>query len=314
VQKRPIVVDIDNHRYVLPLNLTYCDIQARVSVVAQVDAERILFTNLGQIMLPSEYPFVSTFPQSREFSYPILNRPVTVCSISRYHALSFVFVSSLFVRESTIPVWVPQNKSAAQIAKILPKFLPACTIHHRMIIQCSRGTAKAIVKLFLPNDQIRDKYFRMDLVRWEVPRDKWRTIELLRAQQPFSLEVRRVSSRQCEEFVGVSRLLTVQKHFTVRNIAIKMAKLDNTNVKNLNVDVFLFTSERSTFQQDLELNDNLCERLELFVQKLIIPKERICIGIWGRNEGSIVRMNREAKSSQRSSVDIHRLVAGNKPS
>jgi hypothetical protein len=76
----------------------------------------------------------------------------------------------------------------------------------------------------------------MDLVRYEIPRDKWRTRQLLDAAQPFCVEVRYVSSRTREKFLGVSRLVTVAK---------KMAKVDSTcTAASPAVDGFLFTSER----------------------------------------------------------------------
>jgi hypothetical protein len=309
-----IALDISGRRYVLPLNFTYSEVQARLVAVANADPERILLMNSAHVMLPAEYPFVATFPHGGQISFQILNRPVTVCSISLYHPLSFVFVSPLFVRDHPLPVWVHLNSSVARIAKVLPKYIPELTMDNRMTLQCSRGTAKAIVKPFLAAYHVRDKCIRIDLIRHEVARDRWRIAELLRAQQPFSVEVRNVGSRECTEFLGVSRLLTVRSKSTAREIAAKMAKLDNIySSSNLNVDVFLFSNERAALQKDVALRELLFDAFAEFVRKLIIPKERICIGVMVKDAVHIARIAPRPQRSHSSSMELHRLVAGEAP-
>jgi hypothetical protein len=307
----PLTLDISGSRYVLALNLTYSEVQTRVSAVANAAPERILLMNSDNVMTPSEYPYVSTFPHAGHFSFQILNRPATVCSIALYHPLSFVFISPLFVREHPLPVWVPQNSSVHRIAKIIPKYIPELKMDHRMTLQCSRGTAKAITKPFVPTYHVRDTYIRLDLIRHEVARDRWRTAELLKAQQPFSVEVRHIRSRSCDEFLGVSRLLTIRKHLTVREIAAKMAKLDNTySSTNLSVDVFLFSNERPALQQDLALGDVLFEAFPVFLEKLTIPNERICIGVMVKDAVDLVQIQKGIPRSQSSHMELYRLITG----
>jgi hypothetical protein len=267
-------------------------------------------------MPPTEYPYVFAFPHGGQFAYQVLNPPVTACSLALYTPLSFVFVCDAFVHERKEPVWVKRGVTASRLAEVLLRFIPGRKLEPPFIVQCSRGTRNAIVKPFLPTSQVRDPAIRLDLLRYEVPRDKWRTRQLLDGGQPFSVEVRYVASRTHEEFLGVSRLVTVTKNSTTRKIAVKMAKVENTfTVASLVVDAFLFTSERWAVKKDVGSDICLFPAFAEFLRELTIPKERICIGLVVHDAVSRVQIEkpRTLTRSNSSAGDLHRLIAGEAP-
>jgi hypothetical protein len=260
-------------------------------------------------MTPRDYPFVSTFPHGGQFSYQLLNGEPTVRSISFYTPVTFVLVSPLFVRDQKLPIWLKHGADVKDLLDRIPRVISEIRVGGKFSLICSRGTAPAITKVLSNTHRLRQEPLRVDLIRYEIPVTKWNLISVLSCGQSMSIEVRYSATKAADRFYGVSRILSITKMSTVRDIAGKLAQLEKTySSPEWNPDVFLFVCEKPKIQQKVEIDANLFEALKVFAVKLTVPKQRVCLGLMPTDP--LVLGKIQEKTMRRSSSGFFHLKEG----
>jgi hypothetical protein len=243
-------------------------------------------------MTPREYATVKTFPHGRRLSYQVLNGQATVCSLCLYIPISFLFVSPMFVFQPKMLVWLDAEVTAEKLLMDLPaRLVPELRRGHKLTLQCSRGRAGAIEKVYANAYQLRAEPIRVDVVRYQFPTEKWQFLSLLNWKLPMSIEVRYPKSRALDEFIGVSRIVSVTQTSTFRDIRRVLARLQQTYLSE-DMDAFLFATKKVKLQADLGLDANLYDEMKAFVAKFSFPRQRVCIGLVPHDALVMMRIQR----------------------
>jgi hypothetical protein len=94
----------------------------------------------------------------------------------------------------------------------------------------------------------------------------------------MSIEVRSPKSRSLEEFISVSRVVSITQTSTFLHIRRVLARLQQTHLSE-DMDAFLFATKKVKHQGDLDLDANLYDAMKAFLTKLSFPRGRVCSGL-----------------------------------
>jgi hypothetical protein len=289
---RPVNLDMSGIRMVLPVTASYFDVQKRIAATTGAQPAKILLMYDDVPMTPREYATVKTFPHGRPMSYQVLNGQATVCSLCLYIPISFLFVSPMFVFQPKTPVWLEVEVTAEKLLLDLPaRLVPELRRGRRLTLQCSRGRAGAIEKVCANSYQLRAEPIRVDVVRYQFPTEKWQLLYLLDRKLPMSIELRFPKSRALDQFIGVSRVVSITLTSTFRDIRRVLARLQQTYLSE-DMDAFLFATKKVKLQADLGLDANLYDEMKAFITKFSFPRQRVCIGLVAHDALVMMRIQR----------------------
>ncbi|KAH0794464.1 Clan CA, family C19, ubiquitin hydrolase-like cysteine peptidase [Histomonas meleagridis] len=264
-------------RISMPYDATFSDVQARIALENGVPPEKILLTYNSSIMKPHKFPIISSFP-STSLSYQILNDNATASSISLFSSLRIIFVSDHYIQEQKNPIFLSKGFTCEDLINEIPHIFPIINITDKIRFQCSVGSKTSITKVLPSKYRIKTPVVRVDIVRYEIPRDKWRLVSLIENNSPMSIEVRCTSDRNSDQYEGVSRIVSLKKNISARTVVNKVMRLNRLSSEKP-VKVFLFASEKTKLRYDFNIDDNVYEALAIFAKKLTLPKQRACFGI-----------------------------------
>jgi hypothetical protein len=262
-------------------------------VISGVKPQQVLILNDETPLVPSEFPYVSDFPRTGVFDFQILEDHITAWSISMYQPVTFVFVSLIFVKEQKIPIWLPDNLTCGELCLRLPKIIRELRLDNKMSLLVSRGMKSKIVKPRTETSRLRSEEIRIDVLRYELPKNKWRLRALITSRSPISVEVRYAKSRGVDNFEGVSCVLGITKDSKMRDVANQMTTFRRSFLaKGANLVAFFFASEKPKIHVSVDLNANIYEELEKFLDELTAPKQRVCIGLMVRDPLIVLRIKK----------------------
>ena len=297
--KAPLNIAIGGVRLSCQLSLSYSDIQSRLAVLVSAKPERILLLHDNQPLIPDEYPYVSRFPHTGIFSYQLLTGDATGCSISLYVPVTFTLVWTGMVKDHLRPIWMHKGATCGDFTQTIPQRLAEIRLHDKYSLQCSKGNRSAINKLYSNSRELENGHVRVDLIRYELPKNKWRIRSMLNAGVPMSIEVRFPSQRTADSFVGTSRVISISKNTTTQDVMERMSKIDPTlELKQEPIDFFLFASNKPKLQYDLAPDENMYQALDKFLGNMTVPSQRIIIGIIAHDP--LVKMRLEQGNIKRS--------------
>lgn len=295
----PLNIAIAGMKLSCPLNWSYSDVQSRLAVHVSAKPEKILLLNDNQPLIPEEYPYVSRFPHTGVFSYQILSGDATGCSISLYVPITFTFIWTGMVKDHVRPIWLEKGSTCGDFAHSLPRHMSELSFHDKYILQCSKGDKTAISKLYSPNRVLEKGHIRVDLIRYELPKNKWRLRSMLSAEVPMSIEVRFPKDKSAEFFVGTSRVISISKNTVTHDIMRRMSHINPSLDSNESpMDLFLFASSKPKLQYDLGHDENVYSALTQFLTNMTIPNQRVVIGVIAHD--CLVKMRLEKGNIKRS--------------
>ena len=220
--KKNITLEIGFHRFVFPVNATYADVQKMLAIIFDMPPWRSLVLDKMQPMLPSQYPYIISFPKT-ELTYQKLKDPVTACSIKLFTPITMICIAPNYAQQWKQPVWIRKGTTGPELISIIPKYFTP-HIKEKTRILCSIGKLEEIEYVIKKGDSPRKQCVRFDLIRYEVPYLRSKLKVMLKENKPIGIEVRFAESVQSFSFQGTSRIITVEKHMNVKDIWTKMVK------------------------------------------------------------------------------------------
>lgn len=299
-------LNISGYKMSFQRKASYSDVQTKLSVVLNQSPEKIILLRNKEPMKPLRYPYVSCFPSNdQNLEYQILTGKETACSISLYTPINFIFVSSLnknqhiyynnnkesvFVRRKNssivrtkMPIWLKKKCTCKDIINVASKNIVDFKMYNinKMFAMCSKGFENFIIKPLSDNYMPHKTPLRIDIVRYDLPANKWILKTKLNSDEPMSIEVRMTKNLNSEKFLGTARLVAINKDTTVNEVVTNIKKLNCiiSDVDITEIKTILFAIQKVSIQQPLDLNDNLYEKLNEFVNQFTFPKMRACIAI-----------------------------------
>ena len=90
------------------------------------------------------------------------------------------------------------------------------------------------------------------------------------------IEVRFSTNHFLHQFESISRLIPINNNSITSDIIEKYLRLNHFNIQK-SIKALLFANEKIKLQYELDINSNIYESLNIFIKKLTLPKQRICV-------------------------------------
>ena len=282
-----ITVNVNSIPYKMMPSSTYADLQQRVALDMNAAPISVIFFSQTIPMKPLRYPFISTFPAN--VTAIILPTGITARSISLYIGLSAVLMYPSYVRQLTEPLWIPKGCDVSDVIDIVLKNHSDLRINDKLKVQYSKGTSLAIEKVLHSTDNPKKGNARFDVVRYEVPSTRSRFKELLATEQPFTIEVRMMKNGA---FFGSSRLLSVTKTTTLRDIGRKMLRISDSTADTFSG--YIYIAEKTKITENISIDGIVFDAMNVIAQKFTTLKQRIVLAIVVDDsfDGSRIRLSR----------------------
>ena len=274
------------HRLGFPSDATYADVQKRLAMVFDIHPWRILVLHNNQPMIPHQYPYANLFPRTG-LTYQVLKDPVTACSIKLFTPITMICISPSCIQKHNEPVWVRKSTTTSkELIAMLPKFFSPKTTERTKIL-CSIGKEEAIEYVLKPRDSPKKQCVRFDVIRYEVPFLRSRLKTMLKRGISMGIEVRFASSMASFSFEGTSRIISVTKTMTTKDIWQKMGSSTMDHPKQS----FAFVSEKPKIRIELLPEDNIFKVFYKFVNKMTKDLQRLCIAFVSTNPMMVSKKN-----------------------
>ena len=270
-----IQLSINSFKLSFPRTATYSEVQAKLSLILSEKPEKILLMHNSTIFKPWKYPYISTVPQLT-LSYQILGTKATAISISLYSSINLMIISDHFLRKRAQSIFIKKGFTCKDCVETIPYEFFDIILPVKMKYQCSIGTESSIKKFLSLNYHPKNNFIRIDLIRYEIPFDKWRLLEMLKEGCPMCIEVRCSTNHFLQQFESISRLIPINKNSITSDIIEKYLRLNHFNIQK-SIKALLFANEKIKLQYELDINSNIYESLNIFIKKLTLPKQRICV-------------------------------------
>ena len=268
----PITITVNETPLNMAPNQTYADLQQRIALMMNTSPAQIIFFNQSIPMKPDRYPYVIMFPlHVSAFKLPI---NITARSISLFTALKAVLMYPSSVRELKNPIWVPKNGTYDDVVKTVLRMYPDFRVNDRLKVLYTKGTSFCIEKVLHVADSPKKGNARFDVVRYEVPSLRSRFRDMLSQGTPMTIEVRLVKN---QTFYSYSRLLSVTKTTTLREIGRKMLRISNIPINTYTG--YLFLAEKAKITEPLEIDEILFTAMTRMIPKFTAAKQRISLAI-----------------------------------
>ncbi|OHT07934.1 Clan CA, family C19, ubiquitin hydrolase-like cysteine peptidase [Tritrichomonas foetus] len=278
--KKNITLKFDVHRFSFVSDSTYADVQKRLAIFYDIQPWRILVLHKMQPMIPHQYPYVNTFPRT-DLTYQALKDPVTACSIKLFTPVTMICVAPTCTQQHLQPVWVRKGTTSAELISMLPKFFTPKTSERTKIL-CSIGKLEAIESVLKAGDSPRKQCVRYDVIRYEVPFLRSRLKTMLKKGLSMGIEVRFASSMKSFSFEGTSRIISITKTMTLRDVWQKMMNICGSSMEQPK-QAFVFISEKSKIRIEILPDEVVFECLLKFVNKMTKEVQRLCIALVSDN-------------------------------
>lgn len=302
----PKTLNISGYKMTFKRDSSYSDVQTKLAVALNQSPEKIILLKNKEPLKPLKYPYVSYFPlNDSKLEYQVLSGSATACSVSLYTPVTFIFVSNLsknqrsysfssedpiFVRlknspviRTKMPIWLKKNCCCKDIIEVASKEIFDFKLNkfNKLKPLCSKGFENFILKPLSEIYMPKKVPIRMDLVRFDVPANKWQFKTMLSASSPMSIEVRMTNNLNSEKFEGIARWIPINKDSTTRELILNVKKL---NLVLADVDIekikaVLFVCQKVSLQEPLLIDDNLYVKLNDLVANFTIPKMRACVAL-----------------------------------
>lgn len=279
--KKNVTLEIGFHRFVFPIDATYADVQKMLAIIFDIPPWRILVLHKMQPMLPSQYPYIISFPKT-ELSYQKLKDPVTACSIKLFTPITMICIAPNYTQQWQQPVWIRKGTSIPELFSIFPKYFTP-HIKEKTKILCSIGKLEAIEYVIKKGDSPRKQCVRFDLIRYEVPYLRSDLKVILKEKRPMGIEIRFAESVNSFTFQGTSRIISTEKQMTVKDIWSKMMKASSNMASDPPKQAFVFVSEKPKIRQIIGPDDNVFEIFHKFLNKMTKDQQRLCIALVSDN-------------------------------
>lgn len=274
-----VVLKFNMIRFVMNPSATYSDVQLKLSTFISEDPSKILLLSNNEPMLPSNIPFVKSFPSKSQFSYQILSTHVTVCSISLYTPITILFVSHQYVQQLSLPVWIRKGTNCKQIVDIVLKILKRQDSMSKFEYICSRGTGSKIEMFLDPRASPKKECIRIDTIRDknEVPANRARLRSLMKASKNVCIEVRFTHNITSGDFQGISRILAITPKTTCLELCEKMKSMNRSTMMDQPKSAYLFVHEKKKISLPVQMDDVLYPILKQLATKMTRNEQRACI-------------------------------------
>ena len=268
----PITITINE----IPLNVspyqTYSELQQRIALMKNTSPTQIIFFNQQIPMKPDRYPYAIMFPH--KVSAFVLPQNITARSISLFTALKTVLMYPSYAEELENPIWVPKNGSYDDVIKTVLRMNTKFRVNEKLKVLYSKGTAFCIKKVLHVSDSPKKGNARFDIVRYEVPSIRSRFKDMLEHETPMTIEVRLVKN---QTFYEHSRLLSVTKTTTLRDIGRTMLRISKIPIDTYTG--YLFLAEKTKITEQVELDETIFSAMNRLIPRFTAAKQRICLAI-----------------------------------
>lgn len=310
--RKDITLEINYHRFVFPIDATYADVQKMLAIHFNVSPGRILVLHKNEPMIPSQYPYVISFPRT-ELTYQEVKDPVTVCSIKLFTPITMICVAPNYSQQYLQPVWIRKGTSANELTQLVTKYFTP-HIKEKTKILCSIGKLEAIESIIKEGDSPRKQCVRFDIVRYEVPYLRSKLKGMLKAGVPIGIEMRFAETVNSFSFEGTSRIVSVTKETLAKDLWSKIVKVSSTLSMDQPKQAFVFISEKPKIRQEINQDDVIFDILKTFLNRMTKDLQRLCIALVSDNpmivakpKSAIVRslsgiINQKAAEKQKNSI------------
>lgn len=254
----------------------YSEIQKEIANMAEEMPQKIIFFNDNEPMKIKHYQYANTFPKN-DLSYQVLLGSVTACSLSMFTPLTFVLVTTRYVRQLNMPIWYKKGVTCSDLSKSAAHHFQELKVFKKMTLLCSRGDSTIIRKVLRNSYCPKNEKIRLDLIRYEIPTNRRRLNEMINSKLPMSMEVRLTTDNTLTTYVGTSRLISITKQMTGRDIINKMKNYQL--IQGIITSSFFFVHEKPKIKFEILLDELLYSQLDIMYPMLSMLKQRVCIAL-----------------------------------
>ena len=275
-EEKSVSIKVSEIRLHLQPSASYSDVQKRLSLVTGAPPGEILLLSDGKPMKECRNVSVAQLPKSSILSYQILPSPVTVMSLPLFTPLTLILVSTSSIRLFKEPIWVKIGSSFADLKEIIPRLAPDMRFGGKIAIQLSRGREEAIDRLAPDEEHPHKEMIRADLVHTTVLESLSLYKSYIKHGQTFGVEVRLSSAPDFSSFIGVSRIVSVTRTMTGRDLIKKISRI-NVMPPDPAGQFYFIVSEKPKVNMKIELDDVLHIVLNSFLKNLAKKRNRVAI-------------------------------------
>ena len=106
---------------------------------------------------------------------------------------------------------------------------------------------------------------------------------MLKENKPIGIEIRFAESVQSFSFQGTSRIITIEKDMSVKDVWSKMVKASAHIAIEEPKQAFVFVSEKPKIRQTISTDENIFDFFYKFLNKMTKDQQRLCIALVSDN-------------------------------
>jgi hypothetical protein len=259
--------EIGKQQLAFAASATYFDVQRRLSLLYNIDPNRILLLSASGPMKPRAFRFIRNFPAGGPLSFQILESPATVLSISLYTPLRIVYFAPSSVHHRATPAWVPKGTTCREIILGLSKFFPDAPVVDKGHFQCSIDRRGRVERLLDGKAAPMKENIRVDWVGHDIVATRSALKKRVTKGLKFAMEI--VAGDH-------SKFLSIGNKMTFRDVCRKLSTMFPVAVGTGGT---LFVHEKPKIRMPIVPDAAIFDVLKGFVAKMTRQGQRVCLDI-----------------------------------